>query len=535
MKVYEGAILTCDANGRAARFLVEDKGRILHVGESLPAQYESAAKISLGERALCPAFGDTHIHFMSYALFSGGLDVRNCASNREISERVSAWAAKSKEKIILGFGASPHSVAERTMISRAELDEACPDRPVFLVKYDGHASVANSKLLSMLPPSVPLQRGYDSSSGLLTQEAFFRSTDFVTGTVSLADTLVRMVRAADSLASRGIALIHSVTGVGFPLDLDVTLESIFARGLPNGMAYRIFFQTQDVAKALKRKLPRIGGCFACALDGCFGSADAALLEPYAGDWERTAGTGVLYFTDEQVTDFAVRANRAGLQIQLHAIGDRAFLQAARAIAAALADSPRRDHRHTIIHACLAQEEALDICVRCGIALAVQPTFIHWKAEPLSYLEEILGPRAASLNPLKTMIDRGIMLTGGSDGPCTESNPLAAIEAAATHYNAGEAVTVQQALNMFTRNAAWGTFDEAERGSLEPGKRADMVILDRNILAIPTHEISKTKVEALLIAGKPYRNIVGTKAGKTAADTLALAGTILRGLLSRRKI
>jgi len=175
------------------------------------------------------------------------------------------FAAERRDKILIGFGASAHSVAEGRLIERADLDKACPDRPVFIVKYDGHAAIVNAALLALLPEKIKSVRGFAPETGLLTQEAFFRVTDFVTGTVSLPATLSGMLRAVDAMAEKGVGMIHSVTGVGFPADLDVTLESIFARGLRNELPYRVFFQTMDTAKALKRKLPRIGGCFATAL------------------------------------------------------------------------------------------------------------------------------------------------------------------------------------------------------------------------------------------------------------------------------
>ena len=426
---------------------------------------------------------------MSHALFSGGLDVRHAQNNEEMSQNIADYAKTHKEKIILGFGASAHSVTEKQIISLAQLDRACPRQPVFIVKYDGHAAVANTALLKMLPEKISRERGFDAESGLMTQEAFFRITDFVTATVSLPDTLSRMLECVDTMAAKGIGMIHSVSGVGFPADLDVTLESIFAKGLRNDVAYRLFFQTMDVAKVQKRKLPRIGGCFATALDGCFGSLDAAMTRPYRGSKNK----GILYYTDEQVCEFAKAANRAGLQIEMHAIGDRAFDQATKAIAAALKDFPRRDHRHTIIHACLPTKKGLDL----------QPAFLDWAQEPLSYLKQIMGDRALQLSPLKSMAKAGIMMSGGSDGPCTLPDPIAGIHAAVNHYVREEALSIQQALDLYTRNAAWMSFDENERGSLEAGKRADMVILDRNILAQPKKKIKETKVETLLLGGKAY--------------------------------
>jgi predicted amidohydrolase YtcJ len=520
MKAYLGTIISCDSGHRVHRALVEDSGKIAYVGDSLPPEYSKAERIELGSRALCPAFADTHIHFMSYALFSAGLDLRDAHDIASAAAAVGEFARSRRDRIVMGFGTSAHSVAEGRLLLREDLDAACPERPAFVVKYDGHAAVVNRALLAILPPALRSCRGYDAESGLMTQEAFFRTTDFVTGRVSLPATLTSMLCAVDGLASRGIGLIHSVTGVGFPGDLDVVLESLFAKGLRNELPYRVFFQTMDAEKVLRRKLPRIGGCFATALDGCFGSSDAALLEGYADD---PANRGVLYYQDSVVEEFSKRANRAGLQIEMHAIGDRAFDQAVGALEAALRDFPRTDHRHTIIHACLPTDSGLDACARLGIRLAVQPSFLRWDQEPLSYLERILGKRAYGLSPLKRMRGMGIRMSGGSDGPCTLPDPIHGIWAAANHYVSGESLSVQEALDMYTVDAAAACFDEKERGSLERGKIADMVLLSENLLDVPPGQIRRVKAEGLILSGKEYRPGQGR------------ASLIAKGLFSRRKI
>lgn len=522
MKVYEGSIVTCDAKGSVARYLVEEGSRIAYVGDSLPAAYASAPRVALGDRALLPAFGDTHIHFMSYALFSAGLDVRAARTIAEARDLVRDFASRRKDKVILGFGSSASSVAERRLLTRADLDEACPERPAYIVKYDGHAAIANSALIGMLDEGLTRLRGFGAESGLMTQEAFFRVTDFVTGKVSLPATLGNMLEAIDRLAGYGIGLVHSVSGVGFPADMDVSLESLFARGLKNPLQYRVFFQTMDVDKALKRRLPRIGGCFATALDGCYGSVDAAMLEPYeaACGLAPESARGVLYYSDETVRRFCIDANRAGLQIEMHAIGDAAFVQAVGALEAALADFPRKDHRHTIIHACLPTMEGLETCARLGIHIALQPAFLQWEQEPLEYIESVMGKRrAAAISPLRTMKDMGIVLAGGSDAPCTVPDPIEGIWAACNHYVAGQSLSVQEALDLYTRNAAFITFDERDRGSLEAGKVADMVVLSANPLELGPARLRELNVEELLLGGKPY------VPGQGSASVLA------RGLLS----
>lgn len=519
MTCYEGSIVTCDAAGTVARYLVEDGGRIAFVGDSLPKRYASAPIVALGGGALLPAFGDTHIHFMSYALFAAGLDVRTATTIADARDMVAAFVRERKPRFVLGFGASANSVREKRLLSRADLDQACPDRPVFVVKYDGHAGIANSALIGLVRDKLGSLRGFNSESGLMTQDAFFRVTDFVTGKVSLPETLANMLAGIDTLAGYGIGLVHSVTGVGFPADMDVTLESLFARGLRNPLQYRVFFQTMDVAKVLKRRLPRIGGCFATALDGCYGSVDAAMLEPYeaAAGLPPESSRGVLYYSDERVRAFCNEANRAGLQIEMHAIGDAAFEQAVGAIGAALEAYPRADHRHTIIHACLPTEHGLAECARLGIHLAVQPAFLQWDQEPLEYIESIMGRRAYRISPLRTMTDMGLVLAGGSDAPCTVPDPLVGISAACNQYVQGQSLSVQEALNLYTRNAAFLSFDEKERGSLEPGKVADMIVLNRNPLALKPAELGSLKVERLLLGGQPYQPGQGS------------ASVIIRGL------
>lgn len=498
MKVYEGAILTCNEQNRVYRYLVEEGGKIIYTGDELPEKYSGAEVIRLGEKALVPSFTDSHIHFASYATFHAGLNVADAKSNAEILEMIRDFAAKCDDKMVIAFGASPHSVAEKHFVTREQLDEVCPERPLFMVKYDGHTCVVNTRLLERIKDKAQNLRGYHADTGEMNQEAFFAVSDYVTNSVSIPKLLKNMQKAADYMASKGIGMIHTVSGVGFAMDMDVDMEKWFGKGLDNGMQFRVFFQTMDVNKAKRRGLPRIGGCFATALDGCFGSADAAMLAPYEG----TDNAGVLYYSDEKVADFCKKANRAGLQIEMHAIGDAAFEQATKALKAALEDFPRKDHRHTIIHACLPTEEGIRICSEYKIGLAVQSAFIDWPQEPNDYLEDILGERAAKLNPFRTYLENGIMMSVGSDGPCTEPDPINWIYKACN--NGAESLSVQQALRMCTFNGYWQTFDEKERGSLEPGKFADMAILSGNPYNMEPAALNTLKVEKLLLGGKDYR-------------------------------
>ena len=514
MRVFKGKIITCDEKNTVAKYLVVKNGRIAWVGQTLPDVFKDAKTVDLGKRALVPAFTDSHIHFASFAIFHAGLNVMEAKSNAQILEMLDDHVKQSDEKLILGFGASPYSVAEGRLVSREELDSVCPDKPLFLVKYDGHACVINTVLLEKIRKKIEHLRGFHEDTGEMNQEAFFAVSDYVTGSVSLVRLVKNMQDAANYMASKGIGMIHSVSGVGFPADLDVDLERWFAKGLDNGLQMRVFFQTMDVNKVRRRKLPRIGGCFETALDGCFGSADAALIAPY----ELSDDRGVLYYTDEKVTEFCKRANRAGLQIEMHAIGDAAFDQATRSLKAALDDYPRRDHRHTIIHCCMPTEEGIKICKEYGILMAVQSAFIGWDQEPDSYLEKLLGrERAGSLNPLRTFADAGIIMSAGSDGPCTDPDPIMWIHKACNHTNPAQRLSVYEALRMCTYNGYYTTFDEKERGSLERGKIADMVILSDDPYSVPVRELKNISVRRLILGGRVYWPV------HTPAVPMVLAG------------
>lgn len=520
MKIYHGNILTCDSNNSTYQYLAEENGVITYVGDEFPNHIQGAQVVELGKQAVLPSFADTHIHFASMALFHAGVNVMDVTSNEQLTERLAEAMPNSKAKVLIAFGASPHSVKEKALVSRADLDQVSESRPIMVVKYDGHACITNTALIRQLPKKVKTLRGYDPDSGEMNQEAFFAVTDYVSSTVSTWDLVKAMQNAIDHMASKGIGMIHTVSGVGFPRDIDVDLERYVGRGLTGGFQMRLFFQTMHTEKVLKRKLPRIGGCFSTALDGCFGSMDAALTAPYEG----TENKGVLYYSDEEVAQFCIRANRLGLQIELHAIGDRAFDQATAALKAALDDYPREDHRHGIIHACLPTEEGLKICGDYKIQIPLQTSFLNWPQEPSWYLEKLLGEREPELNPLRSFLDHNIVISAGSDAPCTDPDPMLWIHNACNHPVTKQSLTVEEAVRMATYWGYWTSFDEKERGSLEVGKIADMVILEENPYSVPKEALKDIKVSRLILSGKPYVKQSGS-----------WIGMVLKGMLGSRKI
>jgi predicted amidohydrolase YtcJ len=280
MRIYHGSIVTCDRQNRVFAYLVEKNGRIFHVGDELPAEIARAGeRVELGERALLPCFGDAHLHFSNWALVATVFfDPREAKDFEELGQMLRDFSRQDRSsKILTGFGLSQHSLEEKRLITREELGGFERDRPVYLICYDGHSAVINSRMLEMFPEAIKQTHGFDGDNGHVFHEAYYRATDHVTNTIPPLKLVKSIINGYDLLAKNGIGMIHPVEGIGFPRDLDVGLVSFIARAQArkNRFNTRLFFQTMDTDKVLRRRLPRIGGCFATALDGCFGRCDAA--------------------------------------------------------------------------------------------------------------------------------------------------------------------------------------------------------------------------------------------------------------------
>jgi predicted amidohydrolase YtcJ len=271
-----------------------------------------------------------------------------------------------------------------------------------------------------------------------------------------------------------------------------------AKGLDNGMQIRAAYQTSNVDKISRKEMSRV--VFA-NLDGTFANQDAALLDNYC----TINNKGVSYFNDVDVQKFCINANRAGYQIALHAVGDAAFEQAINAIAMALEDYPRYDHRHIILHGSLPTEAALKTCAKYNIMISAQPSMLSHLDGVYEYVKEILSEdRAKGINPLKSINDMGIKVCFNSDAPASDPNPVMWIHDACNNKNPEQSVSVYEALRMATFNGAFSLFEEKERGSLEMGKSCDLTILDANPYEVPKEELKNINVAEMYLKGKPYQ-------------------------------
>lgn len=498
MQVFHGTIITCDDNNTVANYLVEREGRIAYIGEKLPTQYEVVPPIELGNNVMIPAFVDTHMHYSGFSVLHKMFPINDADSNAKILKQLEEYAASTRENIVVGFGATEFAVSEGHLILKEQMDAACPDKPAFIIKHDAHSGVANTLFINAVRSKLENLRGFNQTTGELKQEAFLAACEFVTHGLSTKKVIDSMVETSDFLASRGIGLICSASGLGFIRDYDFDMERSVAKGLDNGMQIRAAYQTANVDKISRKDMERV--VFA-NLDGTFANQDAALLENY----KTVNNKGVSYFDDVDVQKFCINANRAGYQIALHAVGDAAFEQAVNALAMALEDYPRYDHRHLILHGSLPTESALKTCAKYKIMISVKPSMLSHLEGVDGYIKEILSEeRAKGINPLRSIVDLGIKVCFNSDAPASDPNPIMWIHDACNNKNKDESVSVYEALRMATYNGAFSIFDEKERGSLEMGKSCDLTILDANPYEIPVEELKNINVAEMYLKGKPYQ-------------------------------
>jgi predicted amidohydrolase YtcJ len=252
----------------------------------------------------------------------------------------------------------------------------------------------------------------------------------------------------------------------------------------------------DIELIKEMNLNRIGGCF--YLDGTFSARTAALSFDYAD----SPGTrGGLNFTQEELNEFVLECYSNKLQLALYTIGDRAIEQALTAHEQALARTGNYGLRHRLEHAELPSVDHLKRAADLGILFSMTPAYEYFWGGPGKMNHKRLGDHYRLTNPLRRILDAGIIICGGSDCDVTPADPMLGIHAAVNHPVLEHRVSLMEALRMYTINGAYGIFEEKIKGSLEPGKTADIIILDRDLLETPPEELKEVKVSVTLRKGE----------------------------------
>ncbi len=496
-KIVTGRIRTMARPDERVDWMLVDDGTITATGNGpAPEPDDEAALLDLGDSAVLPALTDCHVHFLETGLLDVDVDLSGSSCFDEVLSLVAAAARNIEGSMLRAHSFDPDLLPDGRYPSVQELDAISTEIPIIIRRRDGHSSTLNTKAMEMLRIDDGIDGVEVDAGGRPTGVLRMDANTFAARRSRDALTREERVRcfheAARKAASRGIGVVHTLVGSCDPDNRDLEVLLDIADDLPIEIVP--FAQMEDVDRVISLGLPRIGGCL--LLDGSFSSGTAALMEPYAD----RPGNGVLYYDDDHLTGFFRRAHEQGLQISVHALGERAIGQALRCYRAACGGECR-DARHRIEHCELPSVAQIAEMLRLGVAACVQPTFELFWGDPGGMIERRLGTaRTARTNPYRTFLEAGVRLAGGSDSYVTPMDSLLGIHAAVNRPNAAERITVYDAVSLFTRGAAWISFDEGRRGTLEAGKEASFCVLDGDPFDVEPGRIRDIRSLRLFRAG-----------------------------------
>ena len=518
--VVNANVHTMNAKQAAARSIAVAGNRIVAVGsdaETRPLVGPGTRVIDAGGKLIVPGFNDAHVHFLEGGFQLSSVDLRNAKTPQEFVERIKAFAAKlPKGRWILGGKWDHENWAPNALPTAAMIDAVTPENPVFIDRLDGHMALANSLAMKLANVDKSVK---EVEGGEIVRDAAGNPTgvfkDAAMGYIYKAvpeSSFEQKLEAAEAATEYAASLgVTSVQDVSAGTDIGV-FQELMRQGKLKTRIYGCSplsdykrWQNTGVRYAFGDAMLRVG-CLKGYADGSLGSTTAWFFEPYL-DAPKSVGLS----GDEipKMPETVKGADKAGLQIFIHAIGDRANATAMDIFKAAADANGDRDRRFRIEH---AQHLRPDEIKRFGsqrVVASMQPFHIiddgRWAWKRLDE-KRIKGTYA-----FRSLLDSGAVLAFGSDSPVAPLNPLMGVYAAVTRRTLDDKnpngwvpeqkITVEEAVRGFTYGSAYGEFQENVKGTLEVGKLADFVILSDDIFTIDPVSIGKATVLTTVMDGK----------------------------------
>ncbi|MBS4786348.1 MAG: amidohydrolase [Clostridiales bacterium] len=508
---YNGTVITMDGDRMAQAVLVAD-GRIAAVGsntEVLARRGEGVRLVNLEGRTLLPAFIDPHSHFTSMASMLDKVPLADCSTPEEIAEALRRFKEEHRlgdDQPIVGFGYDHNNLPGYRHPTAADLDAGGLPNPIAIAHTSGHMGVVNSRMLGMLgytaatpdPAGGKIGRNPDGSpNGYLEENAFMAlAKTMVTG--SAEETLRSFAQAQQEYARHGIATVQD----GMTSEAGAALLERFGRS-PECYLDIVGYADLTSATGIVGEDPytyhgryRTGG-YKLFLDGSPQGRTAWMSRPYLGGDPDYCGYPI--YTDEQASELMRIAVSRGKQLLVHCNGDAAseqFLRCYTAVKEELGSTA--DLRPVMVHCQTVRDDQLDRMAALPMIASffVVHTYYWGDVHIRNFGEE----RGRHISPMRAAIDRGVVYTMHQDSPVVPPDMPLTIWAAVnriskngTDIGADQRITVMEALRGVTINAAYQYHEEQEKGSIQPGKRADLVILDHSPLAVPAAEIRNIRV------------------------------------------
>ena len=495
-------------------------GRIVYLGPDAGAERLRGPRtrvIDLAGRTVTPGLIDAHSHLLGLGQALAEVDLTGATSYEEVIRRVREAAARVPAGTwVRGRGWDQNLWPGQQFPTHEALSAAVPGHPVWLTRVDGHAAVVNARAMEILKIDAAIK---DPSGGRFLRDAAGRPTGvMVDNAMNVAGSLPGPTREESQRwlreASRHcLALgLTTVTDMGVSAgDIEAYKALRQANELPIRSALFLtddqalldqWFRTGPAVDPEARLLVRGVKMYA---DGALGSRGAALIEPYSDD---PTNIGLLVTPGAHMEDVARRALAAGFQVGIHAIGDRGSIVAIDAMEKALG-GPRPEARFRLEHTQVVRVQDLERMARLGIIASMQPT--HATSD-MAWADERLGEgRLERAYAWRKILKDGGRLALGSDFPVELADPRLGLYAAVTRQDLkgnppggwlpGERLSREEALRGFTLDAAWSLFLDQEVGSLEVGKRADLVVFSRDLMTVPEAEIPRVEIDLTLVDGQ----------------------------------
>ncbi len=508
-----------------AQALAVRDSKIQAVGDTaaiLKLKEKTTDVVDLHGRLTLPGFDDAHLHFVSGSLGLENVDLGGAQTVADAQKLIVSFARTHPDAPWIVGGGWMYGTFPGGLPTRQQLDAAVSDRPAYLTAYDGHTAWCNSAALAAagitkLTPDpadgVIVRDAAGNPTGVL-KEAAKPLVRLLVPRPSADDKLRALKKGTDLAASYGLT---SIQDASFDVDDIPVYEQLEREGRAKLRVYAAVPMNNKAPTA--EELASLGelktrrskhlrfGAVKGFVDGVVESKTAAMLEPYATG----GGAGHANFTPDELNRAVAAYDRAGFQIFLHAIGDKAIRMALDAYENAAKVNGTSGRRHRVEHIEVPQAAEIARFRGLGVIASTQAMFANPDPNTFAVYEPNLGPdRASRAMAFKALDDAGAVQAFGSDWPVVTCEVLKGIYCAVTRmaqdgtpaggWQPHQRISVEAAVRHFTRDAAYASFEETVKGTLEAGKAADLVVLSDDIFAIPPEQILKARVVLTVMAG-----------------------------------
>ena len=518
-----GQVVTVDDRFSGHEALATSGDSILAVGnvdDVSELRGPNTKVLDLKGRALLPGLIDAHCHLAMHGFDMLGVRVRypEVQSIADVQAKVREAVTKVKPgEWISGMGWDQRRLEEQRMPTRVDLDAIAPDNPVILVRACGHISSVNSRALDLArlheevadPPGGRYGRDADGKLNGVLFETAQAPVQAITQP-NEEDLREAIIEGAKHYLTYGITSIHDAGGhsgdqfrmLNSLQETEVKLRVYnFAIDMVDPEGYLDSCLEAGMSTGLGTPWVKVGAC-KFVTDGSTSGPTCATRRAYDTD---PHDTGIIYYDQEQMDALYNKAHKGGFQLTAHAVGDRAIDMVVTAMERTFAERPTKDPRPRIEHCALLDLELIERIRRLGLCPAAQPVFFNEFGD--GYLKDY-GERTRYMFPSRTLLEHGIPVAASSDSPVTTNDPYMGMYEAMTRATSGgqtvyseETVTIEQAIRMYTRNGAYAAFEESVKGTLEPGKLADLAILSGPILGLEADEVRKLGADMTVVGGE----------------------------------